>query len=41
MSDLLELDAGDIKDVLMDGGGLTSKQALFMQIYVLELKDAQ
>lgn len=41
MSDLLSLEKGDIKDVLMDktfGGNLTQKQALYMQVYVLELK---
>ncbi len=41
LSDLLSLEKGDIKDVLMDksfGGVLTLKQALFMQAYILELK---
>lgn len=44
MSDLLRLDKGDIRDILTDktfGGGLTVKQALYMQAYILELKQLQ
>lgn len=42
ISDLWELDKGDIKDVLRHKSiwiELTPKQALFMQSYILELKD--